>query len=108
MCPLTAGGHKTRAIPAHVGRADDCERLIAQTVDRFGRLDVIVANAAGNPPGGAWSKVIETNLARPWRLARYALPAIARSGGGSMVMVSSITAFVAARGQAAYGVSKGG
>lgn len=50
--------------------------------------------------------MIETNLAGPWHLARHALPAMARGGGGSMVMLSSIRSFLPSRGSGAYGISK--
>jgi NAD(P)-dependent dehydrogenase (short-subunit alcohol dehydrogenase family) len=107
-------GHDVIAVPAHIGRPEDCAALVAQTISHYGRLDIVIANAAVNPVSApletlapdAWSKVIETNLTGPWHLARHALPRIARSGGGAMVMVSSITAFFAAQGSAAYGISK--
>jgi len=107
-------GHEAMAIPAHVGRPEECESLVARTIERYGRLDILVSNAAVNPvfdpletlAPETWNKVLETNLTGPWRLAQYALPAIARTGGGSAVMVSSITSFMAAQGSAAYGISK--
>ena len=113
---LLADGHEVIAIPAHVGREEDCARLVARTIDHYGRLDVMVSNAAISPmldplaslTPDSWHKVIDTNLGGPWRLARHALPAIAESGGGAMVVLSSITAFFASPGQAAYGISKAG
>ena len=113
---FAAAGHDAIAVPAHVARPGDCEALVARAVDRCGRLDIVVANAAVNPvfdPLGTlgldvWHKVLDTNLGGPLALARHALPEIAKSGGGAMVMVSSISSFVAARGSAAYGVSKAG
>jgi dehydrogenase/reductase SDR family member 4 len=111
---LVAGGHAAIAVPAHVGRPEDCAALVAQTVAHYGRLDIVVANAAVNPvfdpletlAPEAWSKVLDTNLGGPWHLARHALPEIAKAGGGAMVLVSSITSFMAAQGSAAYGISK--
>jgi len=111
---LVAAGHDAIAIPAHAGRPEACAALVDGTVRHHGRLDIVVANAAANPVADpletlapdAWAKVLDTNLAGPWHLARAALPEIARAGGGAMVMVSSITAFVAAPGSAAYGISK--
>lgn len=111
---LVAAGHEAMAVPAHVGRPEDCAALVASTVAHYGRLDIIVANAAVNPvfdplntlAPEAWNKVIETNLGGPWHLARHALPEISRAGGGAMVMVSSISSFMASKGSAAYGISK--
>jgi len=111
---FAAAGHEAIALPAHVGRPEECAALVAGAVRHYGRLDILVANAAANPVADpletlapeAWAKVIETNLAGPWHLARAALPEIAKAGGGAMVMLSSITAFVAAEGSAVYGISK--
>lgn len=107
-------GHEAVAIPAHIGRGEDCEVLVERTISHYGRLDILISNAAVNPvldpletlAPETWNKVLETNLTGPWRLARHALPAIAGAGGGSAVMVSSITSLMAAQGSAAYGVSK--
>jgi len=111
---LAAAGHDAIAMPAHAGRAEDCAALVETTVRHYGRLDILIANAAVNPvmdpletlTPEAWAKVLDTNLSGPWHLARAGLPEIAKAGGGAMVMVSSITAFVAAEGSAAYGISK--
>lgn len=111
---LVGAGHDAIAVAAHIGREEDCAALISATLTRFGRLDAVIANAAVNPvfapltelDAATWHKVIDTNLAGPWHLARHALPAIADSGGGAMVMVSSINAFLGMKGAAAYGVSK--
>ncbi len=117
MCAaLRDAGHEAIAVPAHVAREADCARLVEQAVADFGRLDVMVSNAAVNPvfdpletlDPAAWQKVLDTNLGAPWRLARLALPEIARAGGGAMVMLSSINASFAAVGSAAYGISKAG
>jgi NAD(P)-dependent dehydrogenase (short-subunit alcohol dehydrogenase family) len=111
---LAAAGHEAIAVPAHVGRPEACGALVEGAVRQYGRLDILIANAAVNPVSDpletldpeAWAKVIHTNLGGPWYLARAALPEIAKTGGGAMVMVSSISSFVAAEGSAAYGISK--
>jgi dehydrogenase/reductase SDR family member 4 len=111
---LVAVGHDAIAVAAHVGRPEECAALVEGTIRHYGRLDIMVANAAVNPVADpletlapeAWAKVLDTNIGGPWHLARAALPEIAKAGGGAMVMVSSISAFVAAEGSAAYGISK--
>jgi NAD(P)-dependent dehydrogenase (short-subunit alcohol dehydrogenase family) len=111
---LAAGGATAIAIPAHAGREADCRRLVEQTQARFGRLDIVVANAAVNPvfeslstlAEESWNKVLDTNLTGPWRLARFALPIIAQQGGGALLFVSSINARLGVPRSAAYGVSK--
>jgi len=107
-------GHEAIAVPAHIGRAEDSATLVARTLEHYQRLDIVVANAAVNPvfdpleslAPETWTKVIETNLAGPWHLARHALPVIAQTGGGAMVMLSSIRSFLPSRGSGAYGISK--
>jgi dehydrogenase/reductase SDR family member 4 len=113
---LIASGARATAIAAHVGREEDCRRLILETQSRFGRIDIVVANAAVNPVFGAvselgdesWQKVLDTNLTGAWRLARRALPMIAAQGGGAMVFVSSINGRLGVPRAGAYGVSKAG
>ena len=111
---LAAAGHDAIAVAAHAGRPEECAALVARTVAHYGRLDIVVANAAVNPvfdplealAPEAWAKVLDTNVGGPLALARHALPEIAKAGGGAMVMVSSISSFIAAKGSAAYGISK--
>lgn len=111
---LAADGHDALAMPAHIGKPGDCHDFIDATLQRFGQLDAVVANAGVNPvfapletlEPALWDKTLDTNLAGPWHLARAALPAIARTGGGAMVMVGSINAKLGMPGAAAYGISK--
>lgn len=111
---LVVEGHQAFGHPIHIGKEVDCQRFVEATLDRFGHLDILVANAGVNPvfapldelSQASWDKVIETNLTGPWHLARHGLPHIAARGGGAMVLVSSINAFVGVPGAAAYGISK--
>jgi NAD(P)-dependent dehydrogenase (short-subunit alcohol dehydrogenase family) len=111
---FAAAGHEVLAVPAHAARSEDVGRLVAQTVSRFGRIDVVVANAATNPvfdpltelSESSWERILATNLSGPMLLARLALPHIAASGGGAMVLVSSVNAKFGMVGSGAYGISK--
>ena len=113
---LREAGYEAIGVPAHAGKDEDSARLVAECIRAYGRLDAVVANAAVNPvfdpleklERAAWDKVMDTNLAGPWRLACHALPEIARGGGGAMVMVSSINSTIGVLGSAAYGISKAG
>lgn len=101
------------ALTAHAGKANDCKRLVEATLARFGRLDVVIANAGVNPvfdplikvSDEAWSKVFDTNIRGPVHLAREAFEHLAQNQG-SMVLVSSINARVGIAGAGCYGVSK--
>jgi NAD(P)-dependent dehydrogenase (short-subunit alcohol dehydrogenase family) len=111
---LAAEGFETLAIAAHAGREDDIAALVERTIERFGRLDIVIANAGTNPvfdplatlPEESFWRIIDTNLAGPWRLARHALPHIQAAGGGAMVVVSSVNAQLGMPGSGAYGISK--
>lgn len=111
---LVAAGFDAIAVPCHVGNADDRARLVAETIKAFGRIDVLVVNAAVNPlfaplqetPDDIWSKVLDTNLTGALHLCKLVLPQMAANGGGAVVMVSSIAAQVAAPNSGPYAVSK--
>jgi dehydrogenase/reductase SDR family member 4 len=111
---MTAAGHDAFAVPAHAAREEDLRHLVESTVAHFGRLDAVVANAAINPvfdplievTEDSWARIMETNVSGPLRLARHALPHIAATGGGAMVMVSSVNARFGFLGSGPYGVSK--
>jgi 3-oxoacyl-[acyl-carrier protein] reductase len=74
------------------------ERLIAQTVEAFGGLDLLVTNAGGPPPGAfethdeaAWDKAIDLSLMSHVRLIRMALPHLRESDAASVLTVTSIS-----------------
>jgi NAD(P)-dependent dehydrogenase (short-subunit alcohol dehydrogenase family) len=111
---LRDAGYDVLSAPAHVGRAEDITRLVDATLDHFGRLDVVVCNAAVNPvfatlqdvSEDTWAKIMETNLTGVWRMAKAALPHIAAGGGGSMVLLSSIASLVGTFTEGPYAISK--
>lgn len=115
VAALAADGHQAIAIPAHIGRAEDCHRLIDSAAERWGRIDILIANAAINPvfeplselSEEVWAKMLDTNVSAPWRLASRAMPVMrAQETGGAIVMVSSITGRVATERSGAYGTTK--
>jgi NAD(P)-dependent dehydrogenase (short-subunit alcohol dehydrogenase family) len=100
---------------ADVASSADVETLVGTALDRHGRLDGIVNNAAVAIPGAAgevseddWNRVIDVNLTGVWRGMRYAIPAMLEAGGGSIVNVSSVQSLVGFVGWAGYAASKGG
>jgi len=111
---FAAEGYEVLAVPGHAAREQDCANMVARAVESFGRLDMVVANAATNPvfeplaslAEDSWERILETNLSGPLRLARHALPHLAAAGGGSMVLVSSVNAKFGMVGSGAYGISK--
>jgi NAD(P)-dependent dehydrogenase (short-subunit alcohol dehydrogenase family) len=94
----------------------DCERLVATTVERFGRLDVLVNNAgtavqvaAEDEPLETWRQVVDVNLTGLFVLSQLAGRQMLAQGSGSIVNVSSILGLVASAPikQASYSASKG-
>ena len=88
-----------RGIKVDVSDLTDCERMVAETVDAFGRLDGLVCNAAlftSLAQGSfdvieedAWDRVMAVNVKGPWLCVRAASPAMENNGGGSIVMIST-------------------
>ena len=91
-----ATGAEILALPCDVTEADVPENLVARTVERFGRLDVLVSNTGGPPHGlfdahddHAWQTAFEANLLSVVRLVRAALPHLKASGRGRIINMSS-------------------
>lgn len=103
-------------VRADVASPEDCEALIAQTVSRYGRLDVACNNAGiggtqaptGEYPLDAWRQVIGVNLSGVFYCMRYEIPAMLAAGGGAIVNVASILGQVAFAGAPAYTAAKHG
>jgi len=89
-------GVETLAITADLAEPDACERAVRETVARFARLDVLVANAGG-PPAGAideiddakWRRAFELTFLTTVRLARAAIPHMVEHGWGRVVVIGS-------------------
>lgn len=107
------GEHRALAIGADVTDRDAMRFAVDQTVDRFGRLDVVVANAGVTPPPGTlrtqdpaeFDKVIAVNLTGVLNTVQPAIEPLIRTGG-HIVVVASCAAFSPPAGGAAYMVSK--
>jgi NAD(P)-dependent dehydrogenase (short-subunit alcohol dehydrogenase family) len=101
---------------AHVGRWDDCQRLVDAAVDRFGAIDVLVNNAGMSPlyPSLAevsedlFDKVVSVNLKGPFRLGALAATHMAGRGGGSIINISTTASLVAAPRELPYACAKAG
>jgi len=91
-------------------------QLVADTVEQFGRLDILVANAGVLSWGRLWeltdeqwNTVIDTNLTGTWRTLRAVVPAMIDAGnGGSIIVVSSSAGVKATPGNSHYAASKHG
>lgn len=98
-----------------VGVSEQVQQLVDSTVERFGKLDVMVNNAAIALPNTAvsateddWNHVLNINLSSVWRGIKFAIPHMIKNGGGSIVSVSSVQSLMGFNGWAAYAAAKGG
>jgi NAD(P)-dependent dehydrogenase (short-subunit alcohol dehydrogenase family) len=113
---LIQQGHRALFVPTDVSRPDDAERMVAATMDAFGRLDWAFNNAgiegASAPVGDLdeddWDRVIAVNLKGVWLCMRHEIPAMVAGGGGAIVNCASIAGLVGFPGAAAYVASKHG
>src|ERR671938_2084283 len=90
-----ATGAPVRVVVADVTEPDDCERMVAETVEAFGGLDVLVTSMGGPPYGGAtgrtddeWEAAFELVMLSVVRLARAALPHL-RAARGAIVNITT-------------------
>jgi NAD(P)-dependent dehydrogenase (short-subunit alcohol dehydrogenase family) len=109
-------GGAARAVTADVTSEDDVAAAVAAAADDGGGLDIVVANAGGAAAAGplvlidrdGWEQTLTLNVTGTWSLIRHAAPAMARSGGGSIVALSSIAGHLTHRQLGAYAVAKAG
>lgn len=103
-------------IEADVARVSECERIIAETVKAFGRLDILVNNAAVmiektvvDTTEEDFDRITGVNLKGIFFVAKYAIIQMQKQGGGgSIVNMASVNSFFAEGGIAAYCMTKGG
>lgn len=107
-------GSEAIYIQADVGSAQDCERAVAETYTRWGRLDILVHAAGEAVPGGffevteeMWYKAFDVHVHAVFRLARAAVPHMRLGGEGAIVLISSAAGHRGCLGATAYGVVKG-
>lgn len=109
-------GRAGLAVACDVLETDQLEQLVERTMERFGRIDVLVNNAGGAIPRPAmkiseraFEKVVRFNLTSPFLLTRLVVPHMVRTAGsGSVVNVSSGSSVQQLGGMAHYGAAKAG
>jgi NAD(P)-dependent dehydrogenase (short-subunit alcohol dehydrogenase family) len=114
---LPAAGQRTAVFSqADVRDPAQASQVVAEGAERFGRLDVVVNNAGGAPYAEAatvsprfHAKIIELNLIAPLHVSQAAYRVMRdQDGGGSIIMIGSVSGIRPSPGTAAYGAAKAG
>jgi len=106
---------ETLVVTADLAHADQVERVAAEVLDRFGRIDILFNNAGINirkPPHELsledWHTVLDVNLTSAFLLSKAVYPALKRAGGGKIINIGSMTSIFGSSFAPAYATSKGG
>jgi NAD(P)-dependent dehydrogenase (short-subunit alcohol dehydrogenase family) len=112
---LRENGASAAAVAGDISRRDDVRRAVAFAMERFGRLDVLAANAGiadGEPflkiSDASWRRIIDVNLTGTFFCIQEAARAMVAAGNGAIVATASTNAFWVESGMAHYNASKGG
>jgi NAD(P)-dependent dehydrogenase (short-subunit alcohol dehydrogenase family) len=111
---IRALGRRALCVPTDIAQPADCERLVARALEEFGRVDVLVNNAFLTHPWGAietadfdaWRRIFDVNLFGSLRLSQLVLPAMRQQGGGSIVMVNTMSTRIIEPNVGGYASSK--
>src|SRR6266571_2600376 len=112
---LSPDGNMAACVGGDVSRREDVHRAVETCIERFGRLDVMVAHAgiADAQPlleidEASWRRILDVNLTGVFLCTQEAGRVMARSGGGTIVVTASTNAFWVESNLAHYNTSKGG
>jgi len=109
-----AGDAQVQWITCDVTDESEVEAAVAKALEVTGKLDIAIASAGSGWPGPiiatpleAWNMVLATNLTGTFLTFKHAAQAMIKTGGGSLVAISSLAGVKTHRGLGVYGVSKG-
>lgn len=111
---LRAQGHSANALPCDLSRHEQVKQLAASALEPHGRVDILVCNAGIQGPAGPlhavsdeqWDTVMDVNLRSAATLSNLLIPAMAKNGGGSVILMSSIAGLRGNKAIGLYGLSK--
>jgi NAD(P)-dependent dehydrogenase (short-subunit alcohol dehydrogenase family) len=109
------GENNTLGVRCDVTKSDDVKNLINQTVKKFGKINIVVNNAGKNPARlftiedtteEEWDEFQGINAKGSFLVSKYAIPEIRKAGGGSIIMITSISAKIGQANVGCYNSSK--
>jgi NAD(P)-dependent dehydrogenase (short-subunit alcohol dehydrogenase family) len=111
---IRAGGGEAVAVPCNISRLEELDSLVAGSVKQWGKIDILVCNAAVNPYFGpmagvseeAYDKIMSTNVKSNLWLCNKVLPGMAERKDGVVVIVSSVGGLKGHDKLGIYGISK--
>ncbi|HDZ58057.1 MAG TPA: SDR family oxidoreductase [Pseudomonas xinjiangensis] len=111
---LREKGFEALPVACHVGDKAQLQNLVDTTIGTWGKIDILVCNAATNPVYGptskvsdeAFDKIMGTNVKGTFWLCNMVIPQMVELGGGSIVLLSSIAGLRASANIGVYGMSK--
>jgi NAD(P)-dependent dehydrogenase (short-subunit alcohol dehydrogenase family) len=113
---IKSTGKKVLCVPTHARKMEDLQNLVSKTMDAYGRIDVLVNNAATNPAMGlvvdteesVYDQIIETNLKGYFMLSKMVGKVMQEQKAGNIVNISSAGGVSPAEGLGPYCISKAG
>lgn len=115
VAELEEDGRRAIAVRANVAEESEVDSLVAQTVETFGRVDILINNAGISRDGLSWKvssedwhEVLNVNLTGTFYATRAVLPHMREARWGRIVNISSVVAQMGVAGAAAYSASKAG
>ena len=111
---IRAAGGEAIAVPCNITTRSELESLVARTREAFGKIDILVCNAAVNPhygptqeiPDSAFQKVLDCNIRSNHWLCQLVVPEMAERRDGAVIIVSSIGGLKGSSSLGTYGLSK--
>ncbi len=111
---IIAAGGTASVIPCHIGEPEQIDVLFAQVTSQYGRLDILVNNAAANPYFGpivetdaaAFQKTVDVNIRGYFFMCSNGARLMAKNGGGSIINVASVNGVIPGPMQGIYSITK--